>query len=232
MDYQSWKSFYEKILADLKIDSKMDEKAAFILDEFFDKKKRNEKNTYQKLRLQIEKKEIFVFGSGNSLENSLKNVKVDLKNKTKIAADGATSALLKYKILPEIIVTDLDGYVQDQIKANRLGSIVVIHAHGDNIDKISKYFSKFKGEVIGTTQVDPSAYKSLLNFGGFTDGDRAVFLADHFNAKNISLIGFDFDGKIGKYSFASKKDKAMKLKKLRWCKNLLDLFEDGYLKYY
>ena len=230
MDYQSWKPFYEKILVDLKIDSKMDERAASILDGFLDKQ--NEKNTYQKFRLQIEKKEIFVFGAGDSLENSLKNVNVDLKNKTKIAADGATSALLKYEILPEIIVTDLDGYVQDQIKANLLGSIVVIHAHGDNIDKISKYFSKFKGEVIGTTQIDPSSYKSLFNFGGFTDGDRAVFLADHFNAKTISLIGFDFDGNIGKYSFASKKDKVMKLKKLRWCKKLLELFEDDYLKYY
>jgi hypothetical protein len=230
MDYQTWKPFYEKILADLKIDSKMDEKASNILEDFF--KKRQVKNTCKNLKLLIENKDIFVFGAGPSLENSLINIEMDLKNKTKIAADGATSALLKHKILPEIIVTDLDGYLPDQIKANKSGSIVVIHAHGDNIDKISKYFLKFRGELIGTTQIDPTPYKFLFNFGGFTDGDRAVFLADHLKCKTVSLIGFDFNNKIGKYSFASKKDKAKKIKKLMWSKELLDLFENNYLKFY
>jgi len=230
MDYQTWKPFYEKILVDLEIDSKKDKQAADILDKFLEKQ--HGKNVYQNLRLQIENKDIFVFGAGPSLENSLEKYNAKFEKKVKIAADGATSALLKHEIVPEIIVSDLDGYLPDLIEANGLGSIAVIHAHGDNIDKLSTYFSKFKGEVIGTTQTDPSFFNSLFNFGGFTDGDRAVFLADHFNAKTISLIGFDFDNKIGKYSFASKKDKKRKLKKLRWCKKLLDLFADIPLNYY
>ena len=230
MDYQTWKPFYEKILVDLNIDTKMDEEAATILNKFLEKQ--HGKNVYQNLRLQIENKDIFIFGAGPSLENSLEKFNAKFEKKVKIAADGATSALLKHEIIPEIIVSDLDGYLPDLIEANRLGSIAVIHAHGDNIDKISTYFSKFQGEVIGTTQIDPTSYNSLFNFGGFTDGDRAVFLADHFNAKTISLIGFDFDNKIGKYSFASKKDKKRKLKKLRWCKKLLDSFSDPVLNYY
>jgi len=230
MDYQTWKPFYEKILVDLNIDTKMDEEAATILNKFLEKQ--HGKNVYQNLRLQIENKDIFIFGAGPSLENSLEKFNAKFEKKVKIAADGATSALLKHEIIPEIIVSDLDGYLSDLIEANRLGSIAVIHAHGDNIDKISTYFSKFQGEVIGTTQIDPTSYNSLFNFGGFTDGDRAVFLADHFNAKTISLIGFDFDNKIGKYSFASKKDKKRKLKKLRWCKKLLDSFSDPVLNYY
>ena len=62
----------------------------------------------------------------------------------------------------------------------------------------------------------------MYNFGGFTDGDRAVFLAVHFNAKKIFLIGFDFNNTIGEYSFVEKKDKKNKIKKLKWCKHLLD----------
>lgn len=230
MDYQTWKPFYEKILLDLDIDLNKDKESAGILDKFLDKQ--CSENTYKNLRLQIENKDIFVFGAGPSLENSLEKFNAKFGKKVKIAADGATSALLKHEIVPEIVVSDLDGYLPDLIEANRLGSIAVIHAHGDNIDKISKYFSIFKGEIIGTTQIDPASYDSLFNFGGFTDGDRAVFLADHFNAKTISLIGFDFDNKIGKYSFASKKDKKRKLKKLRWCKKLLDSISTPPLIYY
>ena len=134
----------------------------------------------------------------------------------KIAANGATSALLKNNVLPEIIVTDLDGKVSDQLLANSRGSITIIHAHGDNIDNIKKFVLEFKGYIVGTTQIDPKPYENIHNFGGFTDGDRAVYLADYFHAKKIYLLGFDFGGEVGKYSFSANKDK--KLKKLKWCK--------------
>jgi uncharacterized Rossmann fold enzyme len=31
----------------------------------------------------------------------------------------------------------------------------------------------------------------VYNFGGFTDGDRAVMVARHFGATKIHLLGFD-----------------------------------------
>ena len=40
----------------------------------------------------------------------------------------------------------------------------------------------------------------VYNFGGFTDGDRAVFLAEELGAKKIFLIGFDFGEIVGKWS--------------------------------
>ena len=43
---------------------------------------------------------------------------------------------------------------------------------------------------IGTTQTNP--FNKIQNFGGFTDGDRGVFLASHFDAKKIILFGMDF----------------------------------------
>ena len=115
--------------------------------------------------------------------------------------------LLKNKIQPDIIVTDLDGNISDQKKANDKSSKIIIHAHGNNIEKIKNYVPIFNREILGTIQINPRPYKYLKNYGGFTDGDRAVFLSDHFQAKSIYLVGFDYNNQIGHYSFADNKDK-------------------------
>jgi len=84
---------------------------------------------------------------------------------------------------------------------------------------------------MGTTQGDPESYDHLHNFGGFTDGDRAVYLADRFNARTISLIGFDFTNEVGEYSFAKRKNREIKLKKLQWCKSLIDSLGKKHIQY-
>ena len=66
-----------------------------------------------------------------------------------MAADGATAILLRRGIVPDIIVTDLDGSFPDILKANREGSIAVVHAHGDNLDALDRYVPQL-GSVIGT----------------------------------------------------------------------------------
>jgi uncharacterized Rossmann fold enzyme len=221
MDYKDWKSTYEKIVSDFNYSVETDEKAADALDKLLQEKK----NLFpiSTLNNLINNKEITIFGAGPSLEKSILKHKKKLTDKLKIAADGTTTALLKNNIRPDIIVTDLDGKVSDQLKANSEGSIVIIHAHGDNIKKIKKYVPKLEGKILGTTQINPEPYDFLYNFGGFTDGDRAVYLADHFHAKKIYLMGFDFNGKIGEYSFAENKDKKLKLRKLKWCECLINM---------
>ncbi len=217
MLYKDWKVYYKKILDDFDFEIKKDIESAKLLDELL-----SNKNIISLSKLQnlLKDNKVAIFGAGHSLTDSLDIFRENSKS-IKIAADGATSALIKKDIIPEIILTDLDGYIPDQIKANKKGSIVIIHAHGDNIDKIKKYVPKFHGELLGSTQADPSLFKNIYNFGGFTDGDRCIFLADQFKAKKIILIGFDYD-KIGKYSFYDKKNKKIKFKKLRWCKYLID----------
>lgn len=219
MLYKEWKPFYEKIINDLDLNFKEDKDAAYLLDSFLKNKKIVELKTLENL---IKNKEVVVFGAGPSLKKSIHLNRKKIAKIIKIAADGTTSALIENNIQPDIIVSDLDGCATDQIKANSKESIILIHAHGDNINSLEEYVEKFKGEIIGTTQTNPSDFKNLHNFGGFTDGDRAIFLAEHFNAKKIFLIGFDFDGKIGKYSFSENKDKKLKLKKLKWCKYFVD----------
>ena len=221
MDYKKWEPLYEKIVKDFSFHVENDEKTADVLDKLLQKKK----NLFliSKLGDLINNREIIVFGAGPSLESSISRHKKKFIDKLKISADGVTTALLKNDILPDVVVTDLDGRVSDQLKASLEGSITIIHAHADNIDKIKKYVPEFKRHLVGTTQVNSESYDNLHNFGGFTDGDRAVYLANHFHAKKIYLIGFDFNNKIGEYSFAKNKNKDLKLKKLKWCKYLIEL---------
>jgi hypothetical protein len=131
-----------------------------------------------------------------------------------IAADEAASVAMQAGVGPDIIVTDLDGDVKDQVKANVKGAIVVIHAHGDNIPAIRRWAPLFRSRVMATTQSRP--FSRVYDFGGFTDGDRAAFLAKHFGASKIHLIGFDFD-------HPSPKDEnpEVKLRKLAWAKKLI-----------
>lgn len=220
MDYKNWELTYKKILKDFNFSLENDKKSADFLDKLLENKESI--LSIKQLKNLINNKEVIVFGAGPSLKTSIDEHKNFFQETLKIAADGATTALLENDILPEIIVTDLDGKISDQIKANSQDSIAIIHAHGDNINKIKKYVPKFKGKIIGTTQTNPDQYNNLFNFGGFTDGDRAVYLAYEFNAKKINLIGFDFEGIIGKYSFPKSKDRKQKIKKLDWCKRLIN----------
>ena len=114
-------------------------------------------------------------------------------------------------------MTDLDGDEDAIKKISKTKSIFVIHAHGDNIEKL-QMVKKMKN-CIGTTQTNP--FNKVQNFGGFTDGDRGVFLASYFNAKKIILFGMDFGNQIGKFSNTNRSDREMKLKKLKIGKELL-----------
>jgi len=111
-----------------------------------------------------------------------------------IAADGATKMLMADGIVPDVICTDLDGDMGAIGKAGRRGAVVVVHAHGDNIHKIKRAMQLLRGcKTIGTTQVEPR--RGVYNFGGFTDGDRCIFLARKFGATPIGFTGIDFRSK-------------------------------------
>ena len=95
---------------------------------------------------------------------------------------------------------------------------MIVHAHGDNIRRLPHAIS-FR-YCIGTTEDRP--FGKIRNFGGFTDGDRCVFLANHFGASKIIMIGMDFGIHIGKYSKVGIYNRPLKIKKLRRGKSLLE----------
>ena len=221
MNFEDWYPFYKKIITDLSINQYDDEIASNNFNELLNNVSNLKKLDY--LKQFIADENVVICGAGPSLVNSIVKYN-DLLNKSIIiTADGATSALLKYDVLPDIIVTDLDGEIDDQIKSNEKGSKIIIHAHSDNIDLITKYLAKFPRNILGTIQTNPAGLVNVENVGGFTDGDRAVFLCNHFNASKINLIGFDYDEMIGFYSFANNKNIENKLKKLKWCKYLIEI---------
>jgi uncharacterized Rossmann fold enzyme len=65
--------------------------------------------------------------------------------------------------------------------------------------------------------------ENVHNFGGFTDGDRCVFLAEEFGAKKIVLVGMEFGNIIGKYSKGKVKNAELKKQKMRAGRQLLEM---------
>lgn len=206
-----WKRRYQSILKELSYSEKKDKESAVILDSILKKN-----NNYQKITKLIQGKTVFVIGSGPSLSFAIPKLK-KFKKSIKIAADSSLKPLLENGIVPDIIVTDLDGDEDAIKKLSKKKSIFVIHAHGDNIKKLQMV--KEIKNCIGTTQTTP--FNKIQNFGGFTDGDRGVFLANHFEAKKIILFGMDFGKQIGKFSNTKKSDRDTKLKKLKIGEELL-----------
>ncbi|MFW9928364.1 MAG: 6-hydroxymethylpterin diphosphokinase MptE-like protein [Candidatus Thorarchaeota archaeon] len=208
MQYSDWKKYYQKVVNELGISEKSDLEAASnylgIINNF--------ENAEEKISLSIKKikkvlgnDKIIIFGAGPNLVTDLKKF---VKNFTQpfsgtiIAADGATQCLAEFNIKPNIIVTDYDSdliYIQ---KFGKEGSILILHGHGDNIALLKNWFPKLSLSPfwIPTIQTEP-IFPFLYNFGGFTDGDRALSLALHFSQPcEIYLAGFDFGKIVGKYS--------------------------------
>ena len=211
MMISGWEERYLSILKELNYSEKKDKESAIILDSILKKT-----DTIEKVREIIQGKTVFVIGSGPSLSIAIPKLK-KLKKSIKIAADSSLKPLIDNGIIPDIIVTDLDGNEDTIKKISKTKSIFVIHAHGDNIEKL-QMVKKMKN-CIGTTQTNP--FNKIQNFGGFTDGDRGVFLASHFDAKKIILFGMDFGNQIGKFSNTKRSDREIKLKKLKIGKDLL-----------
>lgn len=137
-------------------------------------------------------------------------------NRVLIAADGATSAVIKHRN-PDIVVTDLDGEVDSQLAAWHRGAWLVVHGHGDNLELVEQVVPNLQERVIGTIQT--RTLGKLFNFGGFTDGDRGAFVAHELGASKIYLAGMDLGQKIGRHS--GDKDLKRKLIKLKICGELL-----------
>ena len=214
MTIHGWKTKFKEIRREFEYGETDDFLSAKKLDSLLQKK-------FSKKQLQnrITGKTVFIIGAGPSLSKSLAYIK-KCKNITKIVADGAVRALLERGIKPDILVTDLDGDLDSIIKIGKTKIPIVVHAHGDNYDKLEivKGFSN----VCGTTQTE--TFGKMMNFGGFTDGDRCVFLAEFFNAKKIVLIGMDFGQVIGKYSKHKVSNRKTKIKKLKFGKMILEWF--------
>lgn len=236
--YRQFKSWYIKIIKTLNFDEKEDKRARDILLNILKKK---DPNWNSQLILQLFKQEIhqkpsiLIYGCGPSLEQSIEKIlkrrRPDFFEKfINLAADGASRLLSEKNIPVNGIFSDLDGITKKEFE---YGNFVIIHAHGDNIEKLRQFRSNIiaKENIICTTQVEP--INGILNPGGFTDGDRILYFIKNLVLphQKIFLFGMDFHDIVGKFSKPSlNKDSnasVIKKQKLRLAIALIeDLLKD------
>lgn len=211
MTVPGWNRMYLEIAREFNYNRQLDYEASVILDSVMRRTVPN-----RAVAGLIRNKAVFVVGAGTSLRASVPAIK-KFKKAVKVAADSAVKVLIGEGVIPDIIVTDLDGDEDSLRKCGRLRTVFAVHAHGDNIPRL--YLARSFRNRLGTTQAEP--YGDIQNFGGFTDGDRSVFLASYFGAKKIILFGMDYDGRIGRPSQTRKAEADTKLKKLEKSRELL-----------
>jgi len=217
-----WASLHDIIRREFGFSHEEDFTAAEVLNVVLQGFSKTRNEVLRDLRKLIKDSKVLVVGAGPSCKEVHKFMSL---YDVVVAADGALRCCRYAGVEPQVVVTDLDGVnLSDLVSFN---GFIVVHAHGDNIDKLVSWTPILKEKkVLGTSQVLFST--SNIGFsGGFTDGDRAVYLALENGAAEVGLIGFNFEGVVGRYSKPNLKNETpaspVKKRKLYWCKVLIDL---------
>ena len=213
MEWAEWEPTWLQIRTDFGFSAAEDLDAARILHAMVPASSR-----FRALGIQLRNRsDIVVVGCGPSLEKAPAALFGD---QTVVAADGAVERLRELGILPQVLVTDLDGEPEALKWAADAGSIPVVHAHGDNREELRSLAPSLGPLLHGTHQVGPeNPLEPLRNLGGFTDGDRAVVMCEALGARSVRLVGFDFDAGPSRYSH--RWDPATKPRKLRWAERII-----------
>jgi len=212
MNYETWSPVYREILTDFGFDAAGDERARDELAELTD--------PFDLDRLDVAGETVAIAGAGPSLTDSEHSDRDDELARVRdadavFAASTAADVLRAAEIPLDCMVTDLDKNPETARELTAEGVPVATHAHGDNLPAVREWVSRFEREaVLPTTQARPVAH--VENVGGFTDGDRAAFLADHLGAAELVFVGWNFDDP----SVDSEK-----AKKLAWAERLLRWLE-------
>jgi len=201
MEFKDWEPHYCEILAYFGFDRAGDEEAARLLASLMPRD-----NLLSLAALTCDNP-VTVCGNAPCLKDELGKI-----HGVVFAADAAADVLDVHGIRPDAVFTDLDGASDRLLELNESGTIVIVHAHGNNIALLKHWVPRFKGPLVATTQSNPLPH--VHNFGGFSDGDRAVFAADELGAEQITLVGFDLD---------DKDVDPLKRGKLFWARKLLAL---------
>lgn len=206
MNLESWLPFYERIIQHFGFDREKDEESCRIMSvKLLDPLDIDSLKPFRNRRADI-------FGGAPSLNHQLSKTAGSLQ----IVAGSAITRYYEKFGPPDIIVTDLDDDYGLTAKCLEEGTVAFIHAHGDNIPLIRSFNFPRKSMVFGTCQCKP--FLNTLNFGGFTDGDRAVFLADFLDSPRIKLHGFDFTY----VQEATPERRVQKAEKLIFARELID----------
>ncbi|MCO8268647.1 6-hydroxymethylpterin diphosphokinase MptE-like protein [Haloferax prahovense] len=206
MDFTTWEPVYERILDDFGFERTGDERARDALADLV--------SPFDRDRLDWADATVAVCGAAPTLEDELDRLD-DPDVDVVVAASTAADAVRAAGFDLDLMVTDLDKNPETAVELTESGVPVAAHAHGDNLPAVREWVPRFDADhVLGTTQAAPVG--PVVNWGGFTDGDRAAFIADELGAKRLVFAGWDFDDPAVD---------AMKAQKLRWAERLLRWLE-------
>ncbi|MFB6207329.1 MAG: 6-hydroxymethylpterin diphosphokinase MptE-like protein [Haloglomus sp.] len=210
MEFDEWNPVYERLLFDLGYDRDADERArdrlAALTDAF----------DLEPLYERIDGATVAIAGGADTLASELE---VAREADVVLAASVAADICSEDGVDVDCLVTDLDKNPGTARHLTHDGVPVAAHAHGDNIDLVESVVPDCDDDwLLPTTQAAPVG--PVRNFGGFTDGDRAAFLADHLGAASLRFPGWDLeDPNVGSAKRA-KLDWAARL--LRWLEHRRD----------
>ncbi|WP_276300956.1 6-hydroxymethylpterin diphosphokinase MptE-like protein [Halorussus lipolyticus] len=218
MNYETWRPVYEQILDDFGFGREADEEAR---DELADLTRPiAAASEFDLTRLDVSGEVVAIAGAGPSLtdpDHPDRPVQLDRARDADavFAASTAVDELRQASVGVDCMVTDLDKNPATARELTEEDTPVASHAHGDNINMVCKWIPRFdRANVLPTTQARPVGH--VRNFGGFTDGDRAAFLADHLGARTLVFVGWDFE---------DPDVDPMKARKLEWAERLLRWLE-------
>ncbi len=201
MEFHVWEPVYERILAAFGFDRAADERSRDRLAALAD--------PFDLDRLSgFDGATVAVAGAGPALVDE---TGMAASADRVVAASSAADVLADAGVDVDLVVTDLDKNPASLAEMSRAGTPVAVHAHGDNIPAVEEWVPSFAADqLLATTQAEPAG--PVRNFGGFTDGDRAAFLADALGAAELRFPGWAFDDPtVG----------PVKAEKLRWAEQLL-----------
>ncbi|MFB6111410.1 MAG: 6-hydroxymethylpterin diphosphokinase MptE-like protein [Halobacteriaceae archaeon] len=202
MRFAEWAPAYEAILADFGFDRDADRAARDLIDELV--------GPFPESRLEALFRDAHVAIAGPTPDVAAELAALEGVD-TIVAASTSAATLQGTGHTADIVVTDLDKVPERLRTLTAAGTPVSVHAHGDNTSLIREQVPQLTAtEILATTQARPAG--AVRNFGGFTDGDRGAFIADHFGARRLSFPGWDLDDPTVE---------PMKAKKLQWAARLL-----------
>jgi uncharacterized Rossmann fold enzyme len=212
MEFETWEPVYEAILADFGYDRAGDERARDLLVALLAGDPTLDPEAMAGATIAIADATVAIAGAASRLEEDLPLAReADLV----FAASSAARRLREHGITVDCMVTDLDGHPETARALAAEGTPVAVHAHGDNTALLREWMPALDTRaVLPTTQTEPT--DRVRNFGGFTDGDRAAFLADALGAQRLVFPGWTLDDdSVG----------AQKRRKLQWARRLLRWLE-------
>jgi hypothetical protein len=211
MNFETFEPVYEAILADFGFPRESDERARDVLVDL------EPTGSLALFERTLGDRNVAIVAPGPSLREDLEAVRevADAPDGAVLAVSSAAPVLRDHDVAIDGYVTDLDADPELAPELTRAGVPTAVHAHGDNVPAVRDLVPECdRAFVLGTTQAAPR--EMVVNVGGFTDGDRAAYLADHVGARSLAFPGWDLDdGDVDD----------LKRKKLAWATRLLAFLE-------